>query len=127
MYLIEQVINIMEYRGHSDDTIEQQKLEIMELEKMIEHVNENDGIYQMLEQSDKQLLNKIIEQYESYKHESNKEISQKQSFKESLRKGVPDLEQQKENSINFLNQQEEENKHNDSKDKIVRLDDSLII
>ena len=125
--------NILEHRGYSDYIIDKQGNEINQLLAKIQSLKNQEDIFQNLEKSDKDLLDKVLKQYENYQqnfknktsNEKNNESNKGKSFREELRNGVPDLEEQKDNSINFIKEQEEKNQNQDK--KIIALDDSIII
>lgn len=122
--------NILEHRGYSDYIIEKQGNEINQLLVTIQSLKSQENIFKELEESDKDLLNKVLNLYENYQqdieNEDNSVKGKEKLFREELRKGVPNLEEQKDNSINFLNNQEEKNTQNESR-KRSGLSDSIII
>ena len=126
--------NILDCRGYSENTIDEQRSAINQLLKYIESVKNQEDILQQLEISDRKLLNKVLEQYESYrqslkieeKREQEEKTIKEKTFREELKNGAPDLEEQKNNSINFLKEQEEKQDTNDENKKVSLLDDLFI-
>lgn len=120
---------ILEYRGYSDYTIEEQGNEINQLIATIKSLKNQENIFKELEESDKDLLHKVLNLYENYQHslENNDRSTKERSFREELRNGAPNLEEQKDNSINFLREQEEKKYTQEESRESSALDDSIII
>ena len=126
---------ILECRGYSDNTIYEQRSEINQLLRYIESSKSQEDILQQLEMSDRKLLDKVLEQYENYrqsmksveKKEQEEKSTKEKLFRNELQDGAPDLEEQKNNSINFLKEQEENQDVKDENKKISSLDDIFLL
>ena len=124
--------NILEQRGYSDYTINAQGNEINQFINIIKSLKSQENIFQELEKSDKGLLDKVMNEYENYKLsleniDEKKHSSKEDSFRETLRNGVPDLEEQKNNSIQFLKEQEGKKDIQNADKDLMTLDDEVII
>ena len=70
----------------------------------------------------------IQEEYENYKPALAKEdADKKQTFRESLQIEDLNMEQQRENSEKFLEEQKEKNENKHNEQEIETLDDSFMI
>lgn len=120
---------MLEYREYSDYTIEEQANEINQLLATVKSLKSQESIFKELEESDKNLVNKVMSLYENYQHslENNDKSTKERSFREELRNDAPNLEEQKNNSINFLREQEEKKYTQDESRESSALEDSIII
>ena len=121
--------NMLEQRGYSDETIYSQIIEIKQLIAKIQSSKEEQEIFECLEQSDKNLLDKVLEKYDAFQQstitkEENENNGEK-DFIESLHVGVPSLEKQRQNSVEFLKKQEHSSEN--EQEQPISLDTDIIV
>ena len=121
--------NILASRGYSDNSIYAQKNEIKQLARRMEKSEVEEEILKEFRKNDEETMSLIQEEYEKYQQSLSKEkdADRKPTFRESLQVEGLSMEQQRENSKNFLEEQKAKSENKQSKPEIETLDDSFMI